>query len=223
MRTLLLYFLLIPAYGIASAEEFLGKVVAVLDGDTVLVARASGKPIKVRLAGIDAPEKAQEYGLASRDALLELVMRKRVQITSKAVDDYGRLVAVISVDGLNVNQELVRLGMAWNFSRFHSNPDLARLQREAQQARRGLWAGTSVIEPSQWRKQHPSAPHLAPSAVVALDPVLRPSAGQDCSKKRCAEMSTCEEAKYYLAHCHVQTLDGDGDGIPCENLCAGKM
>lgn len=219
MRTLLVFLLLASTTISACAEEFNGKVIAVLDGDTVLVARGSGQAIKVRLAGIDAPEKAQEYGLASRDALRGLVLRKRVRITSKAVDDYGRLVAEISVGGLNVNQELVRRGMAWNFSRFHSNPDLAALQREAQQAKRGLWAGESVIEPSQWRKQHPSVPHLAPTAA-APDPALRPSAGQDCSKKRCAEMSTCEEAKYYLAHCHVQTLDGDGDGIPCERLCA---
>ncbi len=212
----------------ASAQEFLGKVVAVLDGDTVLVARASGQSIKVRLAGIDAPERAQEYGAASSKSLQEMVLNKQVQVSSKAVDDHGRLVAEVSASGLNVNREQVRRGMAWNYSRSHSDRELAALQHEAQQARRGLWAGESVIKPSQWRKQHPSAPRVVPSPAVVADPDLRPSSGQAlrpgsgqaCSKKRCAEMASCEEAKYYLTHCHVQTLDGDGDGVPCERLCA---
>lgn len=215
MRTFLL-LLLIQLSGIARAEEFSGTVIAVLDGDTVLVARGSGRPVKVRLAGIDAPEKAQEYGVESRKSLLEMVLRKQVQISSKAVDDYGRLVAEISVDGLSINHEQVRRGMAWDYSRFHGNRELLALQREARQARRGLWAGEAIIEPAQWRKQHPLALAVSPAGASSTAAGLDPA----CSKKRCSEMTSCEEAKYYLAHCHVKTLDGDSDGIPCENLCA---
>ena len=219
MRETFLFILLICTVCIAQAEEFSGKIIAVLDGDTVLVARGKERPVKVRLADIDAPEKAQEYGMASRQSLQDMVLRKQVQINSKAVDDYGRLVADIIVGGLNVNHEQVRRGMAWNYSRFRSSNKLAALQREAQLAKRGLWADALAIEPSQWRKQHPSAKPL-PNAAASPSLATSDSA---CVKKRCAQMTSCEEAKYYLAHCHITTLDGDRDGMPCESLCAPKQ
>ena len=74
--------------------------------------------IKIRLANIDAPEKDQPFGKQSRDSLLELVGKKQIQIDSRAVDQYGRTVGFISVDGLNVNQEQVRRGMAWDYSHY---------------------------------------------------------------------------------------------------------
>jgi len=195
--------------GLAYAAEFTGKVIAVLDGDTLLVMRG-GHPVKVRLAEVDAPEKAQPYGIASQKSLAEMVMGKQIQVASRAVDDYGRMVATVSIDELNVNYEQVRRGMAWEYSRFHSNRELMALQREAQQAKRGLWAGADAVEPSQWRKQHPG------SDTARRAPALNPS----CDKKRCAEMSSCAEAKQYLALCGVRSLDADGDGLPCEKLCA---
>ena len=195
--------------GLAYAAEFTGKVIAVLDGDTLLVMRG-GHPVKVRLAEVDAPEKAQPYGIASQKSLAEMVMGKQIQVASRAVDDYGRMVATVSIDELNVNYEQVRRGMAWEYSRFHSNRELMALQRGVQQAKRGLWAGADAVEPSQWRKQHPG------SDTARRAPALNPS----CDKKRCAEMSSCAEAKQYLALCGVRSLDADGDGLPCEKLCA---
>lgn len=195
--------------GLAYAAEFTGKVIAVLDGDTLLVMRGD-YPVKVRLAEVDAPEKAQPYGIASQKSLAEMVMGKQIQVASRAVDDYGRMVATVSIDELNVNYEQVRRGMAWEYSRFHNNRELTALQREAQQAKRGLWAGADAVEPSQWRKQHPG------SDTARRAPALNPS----CDKKRCAEMSSCAEAKQYLALCGVRSLDADKDGVPCEKLCA---
>lgn len=84
----------------------------VLDGDTVLIRRAGGL-VKIRLAGIDAPEKDQAFGADSRDSLSDIVKDKRVNVASQAVDRYGRMVAKLSVDGLDVNAEQVRRGMAW--------------------------------------------------------------------------------------------------------------
>ena len=214
MRTLFLLLCTFHAFGIACAEEFTGKVVVVVDGDTVLLVRGNAAPTKVRLVGIDAPEKEQAYGLASKKSLRELVLRKQVQVSSKGVDDYGRLLAEISVGGLNVNHEQVRRGMAWYYSRFRANRELADLQLEAQQAKRGLWADTTAIEPYRWRKQHPTDAPVTPATVKSDSP---------CSKQRCAEMTSCVEAKYYLAHCHNKIVDGDGDGMPCEKLCSPKQ
>ncbi|MDP1997430.1 MAG: thermonuclease family protein [Gallionella sp.] len=208
--------------GWAQAADFSGKVIAVLDGDTLLMLRG-GKPVKVRFAGIDAPEKAQPYGAASQQSLAELVLDKQVRVVSRAVDDYGRLVATVSIGEISVNHEQVRRGMAWEYSRFR-NRELMALQRDAQQARRGLWAGDEAVEPSQWRKQHSGTlatqPHASVSPVSA--PVAATTLDPSCSKKRCSEMTSCEEARHHFAKCGVKTMDGDGDGVPCEKLCAPK-
>ncbi len=210
MRFLML--LLVCAINAAYAEEFSAKVIAVLDGDTVLVLRGA-QQIKVRLANIDAPEKAQEYGMASKQSLAEMVLRKQVQVSSQAMDEYGRMVAQIQAGGLKVNEEQVRRGMAWEYSHFHSDRNYLALQSEAQQARRGLWAQGNPTPPWDWRKQHPSTVAAQPNAVVS--PVR--SCG---NKKHCSEMSSCEEARYYFTNCGIKALDGDGDGVPCEKLCA---
>ena len=225
----LIFASLIGLSSLANAAEFSGKVIAVLDGDTLMVIR-DGHPVKVRFAEIDAPEKAQPFGMASKKSLSEMVMGKQIKVVTRAVDDYGRLVALVSVGELNVNHEQVRRGMAWEYSRFHSNRELMALQREAQLAKRGLWAEEGAIEPSQWRKQHPSTlagslhasvpSTLAPSVSSSTTQALRPSSGQACGKKHCSEMSSCEEAKYYFSQCGEKALDGDADGMPCEKLCA---
>lgn len=210
----------------AHAADFSGKVIAVLDGDTLLVVRG-GHPVKVRLTEVDAPEKAQPFGAESQKSLAEMVMGKQIQVVSRAADDYGRMLAAVYAAGINVNHEQVRRGMAWEYSRFHSNRELMALQREAQLARRGLWAGEEPVEPSFWRKQHPgtfAARLPAAAATVAAplapaDPTLRQGSGQACGKKHCSEIKTCEEAKSYLSVCGQKALDGDADGKPCEMLC----
>jgi len=213
-------FAVMTAQGANSPSQlFTAEVIAVLDGDTLLVTRG-GKPVKLRLAEIDAPEKAQSYGAASQKSLVDLAMGKQVQVESRAVDDYGRIVAMVSVAGLNVNHEQVRRGLAWEYSRFHSNRELMALQREAQQARRGLWAGEDNIEPSLWRKQHPST-SFASSSVASPSAKVAP-AESGCGKTRCSEMTSCADARRYYERCGGKALDGDRDGRPCEKLCAAK-
>ena len=193
-----------------NAETFSAQVIAVIDGDTVMVVHAD-KKATIRLAGIDAPEKLQDFGPASRDSLSAMVMRKEVRVTTKTVDDYGRVVAILEVGRVNVNEEQLRRGMAWEYSNYHSDKALIALQAEAQRARRGLWAGASAMPPWEFRKTH--APTREALAQIT-----------GCgSKHYCSQMVSCEEAKYYLTQCKVKTLDKDGDGVPCESLCiAGR-
>lgn len=219
LRPLILVALLAVS-NLTQGAEFVAKVVAVLDGDTVLIKRANGLK-KVRMVGIDAPEKAQTFGETSRRSLAEMVLGKQVKVTSEAVDQYGRMIAHLSVDGLDVNAEQVRRGMAWEYSRFHNNRALLALEEEARLAPRGLWALSEPVPPWEWRKLHPStlsepSSHAAASAV-AIAPPSDPLCG---SKKRCAEMTSCAEARHYLNQCGGKLLDGDGDRLPCEKLCA---
>lgn len=214
----LIFVALVVATGWAQAAEFTGKVIAVMDGDTLMVMQGHN-PVKVRLAEMDAPEKAQPYGMESQQSLAKMVMGKQIRVVSRAIDDYGRMVALVHIDGSNVNHEQVRRGWAWEYSRFHNNREVLALQREAQQAKRGLWAGAEIIEPSQWRKLHPVvfADAAAPSTEASR------SSGQGdaaCARKHCAQMASCDEARDYLARCGVRSLDGDADGMPCESLCA---
>lgn len=212
----------------ALAQEFNARIIAVLDGDTVLVRRGGGT-VKIRLAEIDAPEvahagvgtpvpqKAQPYGEDSRRSLSAMVLGKQVDVVTLAVDQYGRLIAKLSMDGLEVNAEQVRRGMAWAAvgRRQSGNHPLPALQAEARQAGRGLWAQAHPVSPEIWRKQHPEP--------FMQNPASRPSAAMpsDCGKKQyCSEMRSCAEAGHYLTHCGVRSLDGNGDGVPCESLCA---
>lgn len=216
----LIYVVLLSASSVAQGAEFTAKVIAVLDGDTVLVKRGNGLT-KIRMAEIDAPEKAQVFGETSKRSLSDMVLGKQIKVVSQAVDQYGRMVAHISVDGLDVNAEQIRRGMAWEYSNYHSNHVLVALQNEAKQAPRGLWALSDPTPPWEWRKLHSNvAPAqtsiAAPPPAMPLDPT--------CSRKKyCSEMSSCEEAKYYLTQCGIKSLDGNGDGVPCEKLCTAAI
>lgn len=204
---LLLGVMFMLAAGFLQAEVFNASVIAVMDGDSVLVLR-DNKKIKVRLANIDAPEMAQPYGKESRLALVKLILKKQVHISSRAVDTYGRLIAELTVSGINVNAEMVRSGMAWEYSHFHRDKNYLALQTEAQQARRGLWGESGQpVQPEQWRKLHPTTTHVKPR---------NPACGK---KQRCAQMYSCEEAKFYLLQCGMKSLDANMDGVPCESLC----
>ena len=143
-------------------EETLAKVIAVLDGDTVLLLKAeadSPPPLfyKLRLADIDAPEKDQAYGEQAQQALAQMVLKQTVSVTTVATDSYGRAIGWIALkSGTNiensVNAELVRRGWAWALSRSRS-PHLREAQQEAQRERRGLWAAHNSLPPWVWRKQ----------------------------------------------------------------------
>lgn len=198
---------------IVQAEEFDAKVIAVMDGDTVLVLR-DGKKVKVRLLNIDAPESDQEFGKESRQSLVSKVLKKQVHIDSKAVDIYGRMVAEITVDGRSVNEEQVQSGMAWENSHYHSNKHYLSLNQSAQQAKRGLWSKSGKpITPEQWRKTHHAKSPVSSEVSAA-------HVNAACGRKHlCSQMVSCEEAKIYLLHCGVKTLDGNSDGVPCESLC----
>jgi micrococcal nuclease len=244
----------------AHAETFSAKVIAVMDGDTVMVLRQGGQKLKIRLANIDAPEvghagmggvppnsqKDQPYGKQARDSLLQMLGRKQEQIDSRAIDKYGRVIGLVSVDGLDVNQAQVKRGYAWagegwQQRRFASGQSeeqtsgVARaagdsgqsyisLQGEARRAGVGLWAQEDPQPPWQWRKQHPSVPPVAQEHQIIQDEVapVKPSDMQCGHKRHCAQMASCEEARFYLHSCGVRSLDSNGDGEPCERLC-GKL
>lgn len=136
-----------------SAGTLQGKVIAITDADTVkvLVKRTQQT---IRLAHIDAPEKAQPYGTAARQALADLVFQKQVTVVTIEKDRYGRWVGMLLLpDGQSVNHRLVWSGLAWWYRDYSDDPTFEALQAQATLAKVGLWAEDHPIEPWVWRKQ----------------------------------------------------------------------
>lgn len=127
------------------------RVVGVSDGDTLTALDESNTKHKVRLHGIDAPEIGQPFGTKSREALGRLAMKKTATLHLKGRDRYGRDLARVEVDGRDVNRELVKDGLAWHYVRYDDSPELASAEREAREAKRGVWADTGAVPPWEWR------------------------------------------------------------------------
>jgi endonuclease YncB( thermonuclease family) len=121
----------------ALATEFTGRVVGISDGDTITV--LTGAPIKVRLAGIDCPEKRQPFGQKAKEFISDLAYRTVVTVRVVDRDRYGRSVGeVILMDGKSLNRELVRAGFAWWYRAYSKDETLGALEAEARAYKRGL-------------------------------------------------------------------------------------
>jgi micrococcal nuclease len=149
---------------VATAEETGYQVIAIKDGDTIEILK-DGKPLRIRLYGIDAPEKNQDFGSRARQFTSDLVFGKLVDLEIKDTDRYGRTVGIIYLaDGRSLNEELVREGFAWHYKAYSKDPALAVLEEAARQAKRGLWAGPTPIAPWDFRKGRRTKSQQAPSA-----------------------------------------------------------
>ena len=134
------------------AEEIAGRVVRVADGDTITVLSTPATQHKIRLHGIDAPEKKQPFGRAAGRFLSGLVANREVRVSYTKRDRYGRIVGIVFLDGRDVNLEMLKAGMAWHYKKYDSTPAYAQAESEARAARRGLWQDKSSIEPESFRK-----------------------------------------------------------------------
>ena len=136
----------------AQAETLEGKVIKIADGDTLTLLTPSNQQVKIRLAGVDTPERKQPFGNKAKQALAKLAFQKQAIVEVETKDRYGRTVGVVFVNGLNVNAEMIGQGMAWVYRKYTNDQKLYALEAEAKQARRGLWATDKQIEPWLWRK-----------------------------------------------------------------------
>lgn len=131
-----------------------GKVIRVLDGDTIEVLQDK-KPVRIRLANIDAPEKKQAFGSWSTSQLKTLVAGKQVTISYSHKDRYGRIIGhVFTTNGTDASRFMVQSGAAWVYERYNVDESLPALQREAQEQKRGLWADANPVPPWEWRYKH---------------------------------------------------------------------
>lgn len=141
----------------ASADTIIGRVVGVADGDTVTVLDAANQQHKIRLSGIDAPEKNQPWGQDSKQSMSDQVYGRQVTVETGKRDRYGREVGKILVDGHDANLEQLRRGLAWHYKKYEreqpadDRATYTATEIEARGAQRGLWADSSPVPPWEWR------------------------------------------------------------------------
>ena len=155
-----LAFLILLFFSLVShADELIGKVIKVSDGDTITVLDSNNHKHKVRLKGIDAPESQQVYGDISTQSLSELVYDKEVIVTWDKKDKYYRILGKVIVDGRDANYEQLKKGLAWYYKQYEkdlSDEDKKRYSEAEEWARNyteGLWADSNSIPPWEFRRK----------------------------------------------------------------------
>jgi endonuclease YncB( thermonuclease family) len=174
MLRLLAFLLLLPALALAAPQPniLLGRVVSVADGDTVTVLDSNNVQHKIRLAGIDAPEKSQPFGDRSKQSLSRAVMGKEVKVLWSKQDRYGRLVGTVWVtpvshpcthtgepcpQTLDVGRAQLTVGLAWHFKKYENEQSeedrlaYAFDEQEARARKAGLWSEPDPVAPWDWR------------------------------------------------------------------------
>lgn len=157
IKTILLAVSLLVTAVLGQAAIIEGRVVGVADGDTLTVLDSSNTQHKIRLAGIDAPEKKQAFGARSKQSLSDLVFDRQVIVQSDKRDRYGREVGTVLVDGKDANLEQVTRGFAWHYKAYEreQSTDDRKLydfaEQQARAGRRGLWADVDPVPPWDFR------------------------------------------------------------------------
>ena len=155
LKFLFLIFLLILSVSVSA--DFSGLVFRVIDGDTIIVLEGNKKR-KVRLTGIDAPELKQEFGFESKQKLRSLIDKKWVDIASNSEDRYKRTLGKVICNGIDINLNLIKLGMAWHYKKYKKTQskkdqkEYAYHENLAKEHNFGLWKSNDSIAPWDWRR-----------------------------------------------------------------------
>jgi micrococcal nuclease len=188
-----------------AGETFSGRVVGVTDGDTITVLRGN-QPVRVRLEGIDCPERGQDFGTRARQATSALVYAKEVRVEVRDHDRYGRIVGRVFVGDTDVSLALVEQGLAWHYKKYSSEQALAEAEQRAREAGRGLWSRADAVPPWEFRhggrgasSSAPSAgreARAAPGACIPADQCCKVCRkGQVCGDSCISATATCRQGR----------------------------
>ncbi|HVK32044.1 MAG TPA: thermonuclease family protein [Burkholderiaceae bacterium] len=225
-----------PAKEPPAPIELTGMVSRVVDGDTLwLKTAADEQPVIVRIEGIDAPEACQPGGAAATSALAELALNRSVTVKPTAVDDYGRKVGKVFDGSKDIGDRMVRDGHAWSTRYKYDRGPYVAEERMAQSLKRGLHAEAGALQPRLFRERHGPCPGEAGKPGSSLAPPAAPlteapravtvaaSPSRRCDGRQyCSQMTSCDEAKWFLQNCPGAKMDGNRDGVPCEQQWCGR-
>jgi endonuclease YncB( thermonuclease family) len=204
-----------------------GVVTHVTDGDSLWLTPPGQAAIEVRLRDIDAPEICQAWGEEARRALSDLALGKPGTLGIFGRDVYGRTLGVLRVDEIDIGTRMVEEGHAWSIRTRWDQGPLVKQERMARALARGLHAAGGAVMPRDFRQSHgschadtpaaPAAAHDARPAPAAPARAAVAEAAFRCDgRTHCSQMHSCAEAEYFLAHCPGVKMDGNHDGVPCE-------
>jgi micrococcal nuclease len=142
----------VTAFAARPHYEVSGKVVKIADGDTLIILDGANTQHKIRLAGIDAPEKGQPFGTKAREPLAGKVFGQTVRVEVIDVDRYKREVGRTYLSERFINMEMVRDGLAWRYVQYDKPGEFAAAEADAREHRRGLWADPNPVPPWEWRR-----------------------------------------------------------------------
>jgi len=145
---------LVPFFSFAQIQS---KVVSIADGDTFTLLTKEKKQIKVRLYGIDCPEKGQPISNVCKQYLSNLIFYKDVNVEDKGKDRYGRTLGIVFVDTVNINESLLAAGMAWHYKQYDKNKEWAEMEKRARSEKKGLWKDEKPIAPWETRADRRSS------------------------------------------------------------------
>lgn len=130
-----------------------GKIIKVLDGDTVIIQEKAGQKI-LRLSEIDCPEISQPFGKEAKEFTANKILNREVAYTAHGVDKYKRTIATVEYGGTktNISHELVRSGLAWHYKKYSHSAELSSLEKNARSRKIGIWSLKNPVEPYKWRK-----------------------------------------------------------------------
>lgn len=143
----------VPTGALAKNAAPFFLIVGVTDGDTLTALSADNQQVKCRLYGIDAPEKKQAFGQASKLSLSQLSFGRSAQIDIVSRDRYGRSVCKIAVGGVDVNKEQIARGMAWMYRKYAKDPGYSEAESRAQSRRIGIWRDEQPVPPWDFRRK----------------------------------------------------------------------
>ena len=147
------FLLIVVASLLLSAKTFTAKVIAITDGDTIVVLTSENKQVKIRLEGIDCPEMKQDFGQRAKQATSDLCFGKEVKIVQTGKDRYGRVLAYVYAGNKCVNHELLKSGMAWHFKKYNNDARLIVFESMARKSKLGIWSVKGQIPPWEFRKK----------------------------------------------------------------------
>lgn len=158
MKMLCAVLLLSAVSGFASADMLTGRIVGIVDGDTVDLLIDGRENVRVRVAGIDAPERSQAFGQRSKQRMSEIVFGKAVQVESTKRDRYGRVIGKVMVNGRDAGLSLIDSGLAWHYKKYQREQSAADreiyslAEDKARSSKVGLWRDSDPTPPWEWRK-----------------------------------------------------------------------
>ncbi len=148
------FLVLIASAILIAQQKIVGKVISIADGDTFTMLVEGNKQVKIRLHGIDCPEKGQDYGDVAKKHLSSLLsLHDSVKVIWKSKDRYRRTIGIAYSGQININEALLQKGLAWHYIKYDKNSEWSQMEAAARNAKLNLWSKPNPVAPWKWREK----------------------------------------------------------------------